>query len=172
LSTGIVTDSGNNQTLSKMLGHPLDADGFFDSDANAFPYEEAIKRLTKPFELATRGVFPVGLAHSARAFDETLLTARDAVGRALVVLGKGRLPSPNAMYVAEIKEDFCVGCAACIEACPYGARFIDPIRKVAVVRPFLCDSCGSCVAICPNDASYLRDFTGRQTIAVLDDIMV
>ncbi|KPJ60830.1 MAG: hypothetical protein AMJ46_05065 [Latescibacteria bacterium DG_63] len=171
LSTGVVPDLENNQAISRILDYPLDADGFFDSDANAFPYEEAIKRLTKPFELATRGIFPAGLAHSPRSFDETLLTARDMVGRALVVLGKGRLPSPNAMYVAEVKEDFCVGCGACVDVCPYGARFIDPVRKVAVVRPFLCDSCGSCVAICPNDASFLRDFSGRQSIAVLDDVL-
>ncbi|MBN1919290.1 MAG: CoB--CoM heterodisulfide reductase iron-sulfur subunit A family protein [Verrucomicrobia bacterium] len=171
LSTGIVPDEEGNRALAALLGFPLDADGFFDSDANAYPYEEAIKRLTKPFELATNGVFPAGLAHSPRAFGATLLTARDAAGRAIVMLGKKQMAPPNAMYVAGVKEDLCMGCGVCVDACPYEARVIDPRRKVATVRPFLCDSCGSCVAACPNDASYLRDFTGNQSIAALDAVL-
>lgn len=171
LSTGIVPDEAANRALAAMVGLPLDADGFFDSDANAYPYEEAIKRLTKPFELATNGIFAVGLAHSPRSFDATLLTARDAAGRAIVMLGKKQVPPPNAMYLAGVKEDLCMGCGVCVEACPYEARFIDPRKKVAMIRPFLCDSCGSCVAACPNDASYLRDFAGNQSIAALDAVL-
>jgi len=171
LSTGVVPDHENNEKLSEILDYALDADGFFDSDANAFPYEEAIKRLFKPFELATKGIFPVGLAHSPRSFEESILTAKDAAGRALVLLGKKRLSPPNAMYIAEVKESLCMGCGICLDACPYGARSIDEIRKIAVVNPFLCDSCGSCVAICPNDASALRDFMGIQTINALDVLL-
>jgi heterodisulfide reductase subunit A len=171
LSTGIVPDEAGNRALSALLGLPLDADGFFDSDANAYPYEEAIKRLTKPFELATNGIFAAGLAHSPRSFDATLLTARDAAGRAVVMLGKKQMPPPNAMYLAGVKEDLCMGCGVCVDACPYEARAIDPRKKVATVRPFLCDSCGSCVAVCPNDASYLRDFAGNQSIAALDAVL-
>jgi len=171
LSAGIVPNATSNQELSTLLGFPLDADGFFDSDANAYPFEEAIKRLTKPFELATNGIFAAGLAHSPRAFNATLLTARDAAGRAVVMLGKKLMPPPNAMYLAGVKEDLCMGCGVCVDACPYEARLIDPRRKVAIIRPFLCDSCGSCVAVCPNDASYLRDFTGSQSIAALDAVL-
>jgi heterodisulfide reductase subunit A len=171
LSTGIVPDGGDNKRLSALLDYPLDGDGFFDSDANAYPYEEAIKRLTKPYEWATNCIFPVGLAHSPRGFDECLLTARDAAGRALTIMGKKRMPPPNAMYVAAVKESFCMGCGICVDACMYSARHIDPLRKVAVVHPFLCDSCGSCVAICPNDASYLTDFKSNQPIAALDVLL-
>jgi heterodisulfide reductase subunit A len=171
LSTGIVPDRADNEALSSLLNYPLDGDGFFDSDANAYPYEEAIKRLTKPYEWATNCIFPVGLAHSPRGFDDCLLTARDAAGRALTILGKKRMPPPNAMYLAAVKESFCMGCGICVDACMYSARHIDPVRKVAVVHPFLCDSCGSCVAICPNDASYLTDFKSSQPIAALDVLL-
>jgi heterodisulfide reductase subunit A2 len=171
LSTGIVPDVTGNRDLSTVLDFPLDEDGFFDSDANAHPFEEAIKRLTKPFELATNGIFAAGLAHSPRSLDAALLTARDAAGRAVVMLGKRAMPPPNAMYLAGVKEDLCMGCGVCLDACPYRARFIDPRKRVAVVRPFLCDSCGSCVAACPNDSSYLRDFTGSQSIAALDAVL-
>jgi heterodisulfide reductase subunit A len=171
LSTGIVPDPANNEGLSHTLGYPLDRHGFFESDASAYPYEEAIKRLTKPYEWASNCIYPVGLAHSPRTFDESILTVRDAVGRAVILLGKGKLPPPNAMYVAEVKESLCMGCGVCVDACPYSARHIDETKKIAVVHPFLCDSCGACVAICPNDASYLRDFSAKQSIASLDSLL-
>jgi len=171
LSTGIIPDSENNRKLSEILKYSLDSDGFFDSDANVFPYEEAIKRLFKPFELATNGIFPVGLAHSPRSFVESILTAKDAAGRALVLLGKKSLPPPNAMYIAEVKDSLCMGCGICLDACPYDARYIDEKKKIANVNPYLCDSCGSCVAICPNDASSLRDFSGIQVMNALDVLL-
>ena len=171
LSTGVVPDAENNQALSQLLNHPLDYEGFFSSDISNYPYEEAIKKLTKPFELASNGIFPVGLAHSPRSFEETILTAKDAAGRVLVVIGKGKMPPPGKMFVADVYESLCMGCGLCVDVCPYNARYIDEFKKVARVRPFLCDSCGSCVAICPNDASYLRDFMGEQSIAALDALL-
>jgi len=171
LSTGIISDEENNRTLSSLLGYPLDYEGFFESDVSMYPYEEAIKKLTKPFELATNGIFPVGLAHSPKSFEEILLNVKDMVGRALVLLGKKYMPAPNAMYIAEVNKSLCMGCGICIDACPYSARHIDEERKIAVVHPFLCDSCGSCVAICPNNASSLRDFKGDQTILALDALL-
>ena len=172
LSTGIVPDAENNQALSELLGYPLDYEGFFSSDISNYPYEEAIKKLTKPFELGSNGVFPIGLAHSPRSFQETILTAKDAAGRALVVIGKEEMPPPNKMFVAAVHDSLCMGCGVCVDACPYGARVIDELTKVAKIRPFLCDSCGSCVAICPNNASYLMDFKGEQSIAALDALLV
>ena len=171
LSTGIVPNCENNENLAHILGYTLDQDGFFDSDATMYPFEEAIKKITKPFELATNCIFPVGLAHSPRSFEETLLTAKDIAGRALVLIGKKQLPPPNAMYIAGVKESLCMGCGICVDVCPYSARYIDEINKVAAVHPFLCDSCGSCVSICPNDASFLRDFKSDQTIASLDALL-
>jgi len=172
LSTGIVPDRENNENLSRLLDFPLDYEGFFSSDISNYPYEEAIKKLTKPFELASNGIFPVGLAHSLRSFDETILTVKDAVGRILVIMGKDKIPPPNGIFVAEVHESFCMGCGLCVDICPYQARYIDEVKKIAKIRPFLCDSCGACVAICPNDASYLRDFMGEQSIASLDALLV
>jgi heterodisulfide reductase subunit A len=172
LSTGIVPDAENNQALSLLLNHPLDYEGFFSSDISNYPYEEAIKKLTKPFELAGNGIFPVGLAHSPRSFEETILTAKDAAGRVLVVIGKQKMPPPNGMFVADVHDSLCMGCGVCVDICPYGARYIDERRKVVKIRPFLCDSCGSCVAVCPNDASYLRDFQGEQSVAALDALLI
>jgi len=172
LSTGIVPNVENNQAFSRLLNYPLDYEGFFSSDISNYPYEEAIKKLTKPFELTGNGIFPVGLAHSPRSFDETILTAKDAAGRVLVIIGKGKMPPPNGIFVAEVHTSLCMGCGLCVDVCPYGARYIDEINKVAITNPFLCDSCGSCVAICPNNAAYLRDSMGEQSIAALDALLL
>ncbi|MFW6115875.1 MAG: 4Fe-4S binding protein [Chloroflexota bacterium] len=172
LSVGIAPDAKNNRTLSELFNHPIDYEGFLSTDISNYPFEEAIKKLTKPFELASNGVFPVGLAHSPRSFEESILTAKDAAGRALVVIGKGKMAPPNKMFVAGVYESLCMGCGVCVDVCPYGARVIDEREKVARVRPFLCDSCGSCVAICPNNASYLQDFKGQQSVAALDALLV
>ncbi len=172
LSTGIVPNAENNQALSQLLNYPLDYEGFFSSDISNYPYEEAIKKLTKPFELTGNGIFPVGLAHSPRSFDESILTAKDAAGRVLVIIGKGKMPPPNGIFVAEVHEALCMGCGLCVDVCPYGARYIDQTRDIAMTHPFLCDSCGSCVAICPNNAAYLRDSMGEQSIAALDALLV
>ncbi len=171
LSVGIAPNP-DNQRLSELLGFRLDADGFFDSDANACPFEEAIKRLMKPFELSTKGIFSVGLAHSPRSYTEALLTAKDAAGKILTFIKKPQLPPPNAMFVSAVRESKCTGCGMCVTVCPYYARSIDEERKIAVVTPYLCDSCGACLVACPSEAAYLRDARGEQMIPYIDALLV
>ncbi|MBN1180052.1 MAG: 4Fe-4S dicluster domain-containing protein [Anaerolineae bacterium] len=50
-----------------------------------------------------------------------------------------------------IDADTCIGCGACVEACPYGAMFFADDRNVA----YKCDLCGGapeCAAMCPTGA--------------------
>jgi len=42
----------------------------------------------------------------------------------------------GATYVNEdgivlVNDEICIGCGACIQNCPYGARFFNPIKGVA-----------------------------------------
>ena len=32
--------------------------------------------------------------------------------------------------VIAVKDSSCIGCGACVQSCPYGARFMDPIKRV------------------------------------------
>ena len=171
LSTGMEPNRENNAAFSALFDLKLDDDGFFDVESCACPYEDASKRIMKPFELSSNGVFVVGTAHSPRSFMESVMMARQAAGKAMVILPAAKMSSPNAMYVSEVDTARCTGCGLCVTVCPYHAREIDSIRKIAVVRPFLCDSCGTCVVACPSSAAFLRDQREDQLIRSIDGLL-
>lgn len=55
--------------------------------------------------------------------------------------------------IVQINGDECIGCHACVDACPFGAIYIHPDFDV----PLKCDLCGDsgkpqCVKMCPTGA--------------------
>jgi len=65
--------------------------------------------------------------------------------------------------VVHTNDDRCIGCGACVIACPYDARHIDPARGTATLKCTLClDRIGedmepACVQACPTDALEFGD---------------
>ena len=61
--------------------------------------------------------------------------------------------------VVQINDDACIGCHACVNACPFGAMYIHRDQDV----PLKCDLCEDngqpkCVAMCPTNAiAYLPE---------------
>lgn len=61
-----------------------------------------------------------------------------------------------------VDKTYCIGCAFCIQACPYGCRFLSPVTKTAEK----CTLCyhritrglrPACVEVCPNGARIFAD---------------
>lgn len=55
----------------------------------------------------------------------------------------------NGLVVVDEKR--CVGCKACVEACPFGAIYIHPDKQVAIK----CTVCGYCVDYCPAKCLHI-----------------
>ena len=54
---------------------------------------------------------------------------------------------------ATIDKEKCVGCEACVGACPVSA--IEMQDGIACVKDGECIECGACVGECPNEAITL-----------------
>jgi len=71
-----------------------------------------------------------------------------------------------------IDYEACIGCMACVNACPFGAMFIDPVSE----KVLKCETCAGdplCARVCPTQAlywgsaadrkNYQKTKTGKQT---------
>lgn len=68
----------------------------------------------------------------------------------------------NGRGIVLIDNDLCIGCKACVEACPFGAMQFDDDRDIAVK----CDMClarqaegkgPACAAVCPTGCIFWGD---------------
>lgn len=59
------------------------------------------------------------------------------------------IQTPEVSIMPTIKADDCVGCGACVDACPQDAITVDDI---AVINADACVDCGACIDECPSGA--------------------
>jgi len=69
--------------------------------------------------------------------------------------------------VVLVDETYCVGCRYCIQACPYGARYLHPIKKIADKCTFcyhrvVKGHVPACVEVCPTQARVFGE-AGQQS---------
>jgi heterodisulfide reductase subunit A len=165
LSTGIVADKGNEE-IGKFLKVPLNKEGFF---------LEAHMKL-RPVDFATDGVYLCGLAHSAKATEESIIQAQAAASRAATVLSQDSIELEA--NISQVIDESCDGCAYCIEPCPYQAITLieymrdGDVKKTVEVDETACKGCGCCMATCPKKGIFVRGFRleqiGAQVKAALE----
>ncbi len=80
-----------------------------------------------------------------------------------IIKGRYRLPESFPPFVSGGAKMFiggfvmaysigeeCIGCGACVDACPVGAISMDDAK--ATISADACIDCGSCAATCPVEA--------------------
>lgn len=148
-----------NKALAQILKVPLNSEGFF---------LEAHLKL-RPVDFATDGVFVAGLAHSAKAVDESIVQASAAAARAAGILSRDAIELEATL--SQVDPEKCDGCAYCVDTCPFKAITLieyahnGGVRKMVQVNESLCKGCGTCQATCPKQGIFVRGFTPDQIAA-------
>ena len=145
--------------LAQTLRVSVDQDGFFS---------EAHPKL-RPVESLTAGIFLAGAAQGPKDIPEAVSQASGAAAKVLKLFSQDEMTQEP--MVACVIPQFCSACGACVEACPYGARSINPVWHIATVNAALCQNCGTCVVACPNKASQIYNWTPAQILAMADVIV-
>lgn len=60
----------------------------------------------------------------------------------------------TASFALQVREDQCIGCGMCVDACAYGAI---RMAEYPEIDPYKCRLCGSCVQACPSEALALNE---------------
>jgi Fe-S-cluster-containing dehydrogenase component len=95
----------------------------------------------------------IGVAHSERDLSYSPVICRHCKNPPC----KLACPVPGAMTwgangVVVINDESCIGCLACVEACPFAAIQVGPDREM--LKCDLCDGDPRCVRYCPPRVIY------------------
>ena len=145
--------------LAKKLKISTDAHGFIT---------EAHPKL-RPVETLTAGIFLTGCAQAPKDIPETVAQASGAAARAITILSKPELEMDP--LIAAVDEEICTGCGVCVEVCAYNARELNEITKIAEVNEALCVGCGACISACPSNASIHKNFTKKQILRMVEEVI-
>jgi heterodisulfide reductase subunit A len=145
--------------FARLIHLTLSGDGFF---------LEAHPKL-RPVDTFVNGIFIAGCCQGPKDIQDTVSQASAAASRAATILSQDELEIDP--LIAMVDEDACTGCGICIEICPYEARTLNERKHIAEVNDALCAGCGGCIAACPSNASVHKNFTKKQLLNMVDDIM-
>jgi heterodisulfide reductase subunit A len=115
------------------------------------------------------GIFIAGCCQAPKDIQDTVAQGSAAASRAATILSQDELEIDP--LIAMVDEDACTGCGICVEICPYEARTLNERKRIAEVNDALCAGCGGCIAACPSNASIHKNFTKKQLLNMVDDIM-
>lgn len=154
----IVPDS-ENMVLEGLFGAGLRKNGYFRGANEKY----------LPLDSTASGIYLCGLARGPLSPEEEIVQGKAAAMGAITFLVKEH-PHVNK-YVARVTEKWCNGCGLCVSACPSGARSIDPETRVSLVNQTMCLGCGACQAACRSAATQLVNFSKKQILEVIDELL-
>lgn len=82
--------------------------------------------------------------------DDTIHQLADLLGKDFIPLDAGDAQPVAVKQVAYIREDECIGCTKCIQACPVDA-IVGAAKQLHTVIVDECTGCDLCVEPCPVD---------------------
>ncbi len=161
-------DTKKHAELAKKLGFEVDDDNLFKFLDG--PHDELNIKL-RPHDLGSKGIFVAGYMHKPMTEEEEIKDGEAQAFGILQLVPKGKMmPHPEAgRFVSYTNYRKCAGCALCVSACEYDARFIDPEEKVAKVREILCDGCAACVNACPSGAAEVRSLEAKTMLEIINE---
>ncbi|SDB14016.1 heterodisulfide reductase subunit A [Desulfonatronum thiosulfatophilum] len=119
----------------------------------------------RPVETNTAGVYLAGSCQGPKDIPASVAQGSAAAAKVLSLFAKDKLENDPMISFVDIKR--CVGCAKCIQVCPFGAIKEVDFRgepKAEVIET-VCQGCGLCTATCPQGAIQLSHFTDNQILA-------
>jgi heterodisulfide reductase subunit A len=146
--------------VAKLLKLSRSGDGFL---AEAHPK-------LRPVDTTSDGVFLAGTCQGPKDIPDTVAQAKAAASSALIPLSMGK--ATVEAIVSSVDRELCVGCGLCETACAYGALSLHAWRGIMTINEVLCKGCGACSVACPSKAIKLGHFTQKQTLAMLDAMLM
>jgi heterodisulfide reductase subunit A2 len=131
----------------------------------------------RPVETNTAGVFVCGACQAPKDIPESVAQASAAASKVAVTFAASELT--REPEVAQINEQTCAACFACVRTCPYHAvekaevrgRNGVLIKRTARVNQGLCMGCGTCVAVCPSKSADLEGFTEQEIYSMVEALV-
>jgi len=153
------------EDLSKILKISKGADDFF---------LEVHPKL-RPMDTATRGIFLAGCCQGPKDIPDTVAQASGAAAKASIPLAQGKIELDP--LTSDVIDEYCDGCAYCIDPCPYKALTLieymknGEIKKTVETNEALCQGCGVCQATCPKQGIIVRGYTYKQITAMIEALL-
>lgn len=152
-----LTPREDGEALARAMKLTLSPDGFLS---------ELHPKLA-PVDTRIDGVYICGACQGPKDIPESVTQAAAAAARAATLLMKGAVEVDLAK--AQVDEELCIACGACIALCPYNA--VELKDGKAHVIEAACKGCGICAAECPEGAMQLRHFKDGQIEAVVEAVL-